>query len=155
MVRSRLFFQYCISPDSACPVPDTWPINDDLTDLLSQSSDAWQVIPLEPLFVLKGHPGSPHFSHTHVLPMQLESVLRGAIVAAQFVVNHHRFSTHHSFTALFSTLYVLQAGPDAPEMGLALFAPRTVSGPPEKIVNTDDDVIAEGSVIGSVPAIQG
>jgi len=50
------------------------------------------------------------------MPSQLEDVL------AQFVLNHPRFPSFHSFTALIKKLYIIQAGPNAPEMGRALFA---------------------------------
>ena len=117
-----------ISAECAWPVSDNWPIDEDVAELLTQSSMHWRAIPLKPLLVLKGHPGSPHFSHTQISPTQLKSVLKGAIVVAQFVVNHHRFSAHHSFTTLFNTVYVLQAGPDAPETMLSLIGSRALQG---------------------------
>jgi hypothetical protein len=99
-----------------------WPLSEDLSELVTSSSKCWKTIPLKPLYVLHSHLGSENFSHTVVLPSQLENVLNGALVVMQFVVNHHHFPSYHSFTALIKKLYVIEAGPNAPEIGQALFA---------------------------------
>ena len=58
----------------------SWPIHEDLTDLLSQMTVPWNAVLLKPVLVLRGHPASAHFSHTTVELPHLENVLASAIV---------------------------------------------------------------------------
>ena len=119
---------FALSSEPSTGSTAAWPIDAHLSELLSSSTETYIVIPFKPLFVLRGHPGCPQFSHTIVPPKQLHNVLKGAIVATQFVINHHKFPNHHSFTGLIKALYVLQAGPGAPDMEEAVYSPRVHSG---------------------------
>jgi hypothetical protein len=83
---------------------------------------------VEMLAVIRGHPGCSHFSRAVVPPAHLQQTLDNAIMAAEFAINHHRFANFHSFTGLIKALYVLQAGPGAPEMGKVLCIPHGHSG---------------------------
>jgi hypothetical protein len=78
------------------------------------------VIPLKPRYTYRGFPGSPLLCNIVVPPSDLQILLRGSVVAVRFHLNHHRFQDHHSFTARFSRVHILQLGPSAPDFGGAI-----------------------------------
>jgi len=100
--------------------PNCWHLLPKLTRLFRSS----------PCLFSGGTPAAHDFLPPLFHPRNCNDVLNGAIVATQIVINHHRFPNHHSFTGLIKALYVLQAGPSAPEMGKSVYTPqyRSVEG---------------------------
>lgn len=74
------------------------------------------MVPLKPRYAYRGFPGSPSHSDVVVQSSDLQQSLPGSVVAARFHLNHHRFQSHHSFTARFFQVHILQLNPSAADL---------------------------------------
>lgn len=81
----------------------------------------------------------------------LQQSLPGSIVAVRFHLNHHRFQSHHSFTARFFQIHILQLGPSAADLHgkiPAFFVANPGAAPSVGVADDTQDAVALQPIVG-------